>query len=108
MSHDALHLFVAGGRVSGGGRCTIPVTNPATGEELGRLPAATTADLDEAVDAADRAFRPWRRVTPFERGRILRDPVFRTERCAACNRGASGTISLEEDPCRISRVVSPS
>jgi succinate-semialdehyde dehydrogenase / glutarate-semialdehyde dehydrogenase len=73
MSHDALHLFVAGGRVSGGGRCTIPVTNPATGEELGRLPAATTADLDEAVEAADRAFRPWRRVTPFERGRILRE-----------------------------------
>jgi aldehyde dehydrogenase (NAD+) len=34
---------------------TFPVFNPATGEEIGRAPDATAADVDRAVAAARRA-----------------------------------------------------
>jgi succinate-semialdehyde dehydrogenase/glutarate-semialdehyde dehydrogenase len=34
---------------------TIPIINPATAEEIGRLPKAGIADLDEALEAAPRS-----------------------------------------------------
>ena len=44
----------------GGG--TLPVENPATGEEIGRVPAGDAADIDRAVRAARDSFtrRVWR------------------------------------------------
>lgn len=39
---------------------TLPVMNPATGTEIGRLPKASIADLDEALAAAVERFRIWR------------------------------------------------
>ena len=51
---------------------TLPIMNPATGEEIGRLPKVGTDDLDEALAAADRAFKTWRAVPAFERSKILR------------------------------------
>jgi acyl-CoA reductase-like NAD-dependent aldehyde dehydrogenase len=38
---------------------THPVVNPATGEKAFDAPVATIAQLDEAMDAAARAFRSW-------------------------------------------------
>ncbi len=48
--------------------------NPATGETWARIPEATAADVDRAVQAAHRACYdgPWSRMTPTERGRCLR------------------------------------
>lgn len=57
---------------SGPGRTSEPVENPATGAVLGELPHATTAELDEAVAAATRAFAGWAATAPFERSAILR------------------------------------
>ncbi len=51
---------------------TLPIMNPATGEEIGRLPKAGTVDLDEALEAAERGFKVWRAVSAFERSKILR------------------------------------
>ena len=50
---------------------TIDSTNPATGELIGRFPAAGPADVEEAVVAAEQAFESWRRTTPSERARAI-------------------------------------
>jgi betaine-aldehyde dehydrogenase len=49
------------------------LTNPATGESLGPIANAGSADIDAAVAAARDGFALWRRVAPLERGRILRE-----------------------------------
>jgi aldehyde dehydrogenase (NAD+) len=47
-------------------------TDPATGMSLGRFAAGTANDAREAVQAAGRAFRgTWKRITPYDRGRLL-------------------------------------
>jgi malonate-semialdehyde dehydrogenase (acetylating)/methylmalonate-semialdehyde dehydrogenase len=49
----------------------IPVTNPATGEELGRVPLSPRSEVDVAVRAAGAAFPSWRRVPVTERVQFL-------------------------------------
>jgi len=49
-----------------------PVENPATGEELARVPRFAVAEAKSAVEAAARAFRPWAALTAKERSKILR------------------------------------
>jgi len=49
----------------------IPVINPATGEEIDRVPAGTKDDVERAVAAADTAFFLWKKKTQRERGMIL-------------------------------------
>jgi succinate-semialdehyde dehydrogenase/glutarate-semialdehyde dehydrogenase len=71
MYPDVL-LHIAGEwRASRSGR-TIPVVNPATEERIGTIPHADRADMDEALAAAERGFRAWRKVSAFERSRIMR------------------------------------
>jgi succinate-semialdehyde dehydrogenase/glutarate-semialdehyde dehydrogenase len=49
----------------------LPVVNPATEEEIGRLPHADIADLDDALAAAARGFRTWSQTAPVERANVL-------------------------------------
>ncbi len=49
----------------------IPVLNPATEEELGRLPHARISDLEDALTAAESGFRIWRRTPPRDRADIM-------------------------------------
>ena len=51
---------------------TIPVINPATEEAIGTLPHAGIADLDEALDHAVKGFAVWRKMSAYERGKIMR------------------------------------
>ncbi len=51
---------------------TLDVMNPATGEVNGTVAHAERADLDVALAAADRGFAAWRRVSAFERSKLLR------------------------------------
>lgn len=69
--YPALHLLIDGERLSGEGRETEEVINPATEEVLGTLPHATSADLDRALEAAERGFREWRRTSADKRSAIL-------------------------------------
>ena len=39
---------------------SLAVMNPASGEEIGRVPLSTAADMDAAVQAAKAAFPAWR------------------------------------------------
>ena len=67
-----IELHIAGRWRAGNDRETLPVLNPATGETIGQCAIASTADLDEALEAAARAFPVWRKVAPFERAKIMR------------------------------------
>jgi len=70
--YETLALYIDGEFLGGDGRKTQPVTNPSTLEELGQLPHATTADLDRALNSAQRAFESWRHSSPMQRSEILR------------------------------------
>lgn len=71
--YDSLHLFINGEWIAARERDTAPVVNPATLQELGRVPLATAADLEQALQTAKRAFDVWRNTVPAERARILKD-----------------------------------
>ncbi len=50
---------------------TITVTNPADGSTLGSVPSVSDAEVREAIDAADKALRAWRRLTAKARSEAL-------------------------------------
>ena len=52
--------------------CTIPVTNPATGELLVRVPNMGATETRAAVAAASEAFPAWSRRSSASRGALLR------------------------------------
>ncbi len=51
---------------------TLPIENPSTGQETGRIARGQTEDIDAAVSAAETArTSEWGRLPAFERGRLL-------------------------------------
>jgi len=65
-------LFINGEwRAARSGR-TMPVVNPASGDTIGSLAFAERADLDEALEAAARGFETWKKVSAYERSKIMR------------------------------------
>lgn len=70
LSYPELRLFIGGewrGAVE-----TLPVVNPSTEAEIGRLPVATPADLDDALAAAESGFATWRHTSPRDRADLIR------------------------------------
>jgi succinate-semialdehyde dehydrogenase/glutarate-semialdehyde dehydrogenase len=68
-TYPDLHLYI-----NGEWRKTandLPVLNPATEEEIGRLPHAEKSDLDDALEAAASGFKIWSKVAPSERANVL-------------------------------------
>jgi succinate-semialdehyde dehydrogenase/glutarate-semialdehyde dehydrogenase len=65
-------LFIDGGWTKAVSGCTLPVVNPATGEPVGTVAHADRSDLDRALEAADKGFRAWRKVSAFDRSKIMR------------------------------------
>jgi succinate-semialdehyde dehydrogenase / glutarate-semialdehyde dehydrogenase len=51
---------------------TFAVTNPATGDEIEHVPRHGVAETRAAIEAAERAYRPWRTRTAKERALVLR------------------------------------
>ncbi len=49
-----------------------PVTNPASGVELAKVPQMSAADATHAVEAAERAFPAWAKFTAKQRSNTLR------------------------------------
>jgi succinate-semialdehyde dehydrogenase/glutarate-semialdehyde dehydrogenase len=70
--YEQLSLYIDGKFIADGERRYQDVTNPATGAVIGSLPHATRAELDQALQAAQRAFEGWRKTSPLERSKILR------------------------------------
>jgi succinate-semialdehyde dehydrogenase / glutarate-semialdehyde dehydrogenase len=65
-------LFIDGAWGPSGSKRTIPVVNPATGKEIGTVAYADKADLDRALEAADKGFKAWRKISAFDRSKIMR------------------------------------
>ncbi|WP_119696062.1 aldehyde dehydrogenase family protein [Microbacterium halotolerans] len=70
-------LVVDGAQLIGGewlpshtGRA-IDVTNPANGEVIARIPRSDAEDVEQAVQAGERAFPAWRDMNATARGRLL-------------------------------------
>ena len=66
-----LGIYIDGEWLSGNGRDTHDVLNPATGTAHSGLPLASIDDLDRALQAADRGFRKWRDTSPEARAAVL-------------------------------------
>ena len=65
-------LFIDGAWTNAASAKTLPVVNPATGEQIGTVSHAEKADLDRALEAADKGFKAWKKVSAFERSKIMR------------------------------------
>jgi succinate-semialdehyde dehydrogenase/glutarate-semialdehyde dehydrogenase len=51
---------------------TIPVVNPATGEQIGTVAHAEKADLDRALVAVEKGFQIWRKTSAYDRSKVMR------------------------------------
>jgi len=65
-------LYINGNWGPGASGRTLPIVNPATGGPIGTVAYAERADLDRALDAADQGFKAWRKVSAFERAKLMR------------------------------------
>ena len=67
-----LQLHIDGEWLNGSNRKSEEVINPANGKSLANLPHATKADLDRALDAAQKGLAVWRAMSPYDRAKIMR------------------------------------
>jgi succinate-semialdehyde dehydrogenase/glutarate-semialdehyde dehydrogenase len=70
--YTSLEHYIDGNWVKGSGAKTQEVMNPATSKPIGELAHASKGDLDKALAAADKGFKTWRKVSAYERGKVLR------------------------------------
>ena len=68
-TYPDLHLYIGGEWRKTA--ADIPVLDPATEKEIGRLPHAEQSDLDAALEAAEAGFRTWSKTAPIERANVL-------------------------------------
>ena len=87
MTYSDVLLHIDGKWRGGSSGRTIPVLDPATEDTIGTVAHADTADLDEALAAADRGFKQWRAIAPFDRAKIM-------HKAAALMRERADTIAV--------------
>ena len=51
---------------------TLNVPNPATGEINGTVAHADIPDLDRALAAAQKGFQVWKKISAYDRSKIMR------------------------------------
>ncbi|BBT38033.1 Betaine aldehyde dehydrogenase [Pseudomonas putida] len=68
-------LYIDGGYVDASTDATFEAINPATGEVLAHVQRATQADVERAVESAERGQKVWAAMTAMQRSRILRRAV---------------------------------
>jgi succinate-semialdehyde dehydrogenase/glutarate-semialdehyde dehydrogenase len=72
MAYPTVQLHINGEwRAARSGK-SLPVINPATEEVIGAVAHAGTDDLDEALEAAAKGFALWKKVSAFERSKLMR------------------------------------
>lgn len=67
-----IKLFIDGEWTEGTSGKSEAIVNPTTGKVLARLAHAGAQDLDQALHAVDKGFKTWRRVSAFDRSKLLR------------------------------------
>ncbi|VTU13495.1 Succinate-semialdehyde dehydrogenase [NADP(+)] GabD [Variovorax sp. SRS16] len=65
-------VFIAGEWADADNRETVPVINPANGQQIGTVPMCGTDETVRAIAAAETAQKAWARVPAKERSAILR------------------------------------
>lgn len=63
--------YINGQWLAAQSNATVPVTNPATGEEIGTIPNMGAAEATQAVEAAYTALQSWKALTAQNRADIL-------------------------------------
>ena len=71
MYQDVL-LFIDGAWSAAAAGRSLPVVSPATGDVVGTVAHAERADLDRALESADKGYRTWRRISAFDRSKAMR------------------------------------
>ena len=72
MTYPDVLLHIDGKWTAAKSGKTLQVMNPATGEVNGTLAHAEIPDLDQALEAAERGFAVWRKVSAFDRSKVMR------------------------------------
>ncbi len=85
--------MLVGSKFVDGTEAPEAVINPKTEETIVRLPDASPAQVDAAVEAAEKAFQSWSRTTPAERSALL------LKLADAIERDAEGFAALEALNC---------
>jgi succinate-semialdehyde dehydrogenase/glutarate-semialdehyde dehydrogenase len=97
--YEKLELYIDGTFSQGSSGKSQDVPNPATHKSLGRVPHASKEDLDRALAAADKAWVAWRKVSAFERSKLLRKAAdlirARAETIATCLTQEQGKVLAE-------------
>jgi malonate-semialdehyde dehydrogenase (acetylating)/methylmalonate-semialdehyde dehydrogenase len=68
---NTLNNFIGGQLVASSGIAYTSVFNPSSGEEIARTPHSTTADVDQVVAAAKKAFPAWKSTPVLKRASIM-------------------------------------
>lgn len=85
-AYPSTQLYI-NGRWRQGSNDDLPVVNPASGEVIGRVSNAGAPDLDEALSAAAAGFEQWRRISAFDRAKLMRESAeILRQRSAAISR----------------------
>jgi succinate-semialdehyde dehydrogenase/glutarate-semialdehyde dehydrogenase len=72
MTYPNTQLFINGQWQDAADGRSLAVHNPATGKEIGRVAQAGKADLDRALEAAQKGFEAWRDMAAADRAKIMR------------------------------------
>ncbi|HUA55302.1 MAG TPA: NAD-dependent succinate-semialdehyde dehydrogenase [Candidatus Sulfotelmatobacter sp.] len=70
--YPEVSFHIDGAWCKASGSRTVPILNPATGDSIGNLPVAEKADLDRALAAAEKGFKAWKKVSAFDRYKLMR------------------------------------
>jgi succinate-semialdehyde dehydrogenase/glutarate-semialdehyde dehydrogenase len=70
--YPEVSLFIDGSWGKSAAGRTIPVMNPASGDAIGTVAHADTSDLDRALEAAEKGFKIWRKVSAYDRSKLMR------------------------------------
>lgn len=65
--------YIDGKWVDAGSGRTFEVHDPSTGTLIGTMPEMNKSDVNQAIDAASRAFASFKRTTGRERAKMLRN-----------------------------------
>ncbi|MDE2361254.1 MAG: NAD-dependent succinate-semialdehyde dehydrogenase [Hyphomicrobiales bacterium] len=72
VNYPKVQLLIGGEWSSGTSGRADDILNPATGQPIGKVPHASRADLDRALDAAQKGFEVWKKISPFDRYKTMR------------------------------------
>jgi succinate-semialdehyde dehydrogenase/glutarate-semialdehyde dehydrogenase len=70
--YPAVQLLIDGAWGPSAAGKTLDIVNPATGEAIGTVAHAEIPDLDRALAAAQKGFGVWRKMSAYDRSKIMR------------------------------------